>query len=56
MSQTARSMVKSVLGWNEMRDRAFAFALEWKDEKSEKSEAQRSLVAMIVPPSPTTQP
>jgi type I restriction-modification system DNA methylase subunit len=33
-------MVKATLSWNEMRDRAFAFVREWKDETSEKAEAQ----------------
>ena len=33
-------MPKITLSWNEMRDRAFAFVREWKDETSEKSEAQ----------------
>jgi len=33
-------MVKATLSWNEMRDRAYAFVREWKDETSEKAEAQ----------------
>jgi len=33
-------MAKATLSWNEMRDRAYAFVREWKDETSEKSEAQ----------------
>ena len=33
-------MAKATLSWNEMRDRAYAFVREWKDETSEKAEAQ----------------
>ena len=33
-------MARVTLSWNEMRDRAFAFVREWKDETSEKAEAQ----------------
>jgi hypothetical protein len=33
-------MAKVTLSWNEMRDRAYSFVPEWKDETSEKAEAQ----------------
>ena len=33
-------MPKTTLSWNEMRERAYAFVREWKDETSEKAEAQ----------------
>jgi len=33
-------MAKATLSWNEMRERAYAFVREWKDETSEKAEAQ----------------
>jgi len=33
-------MPKTTLSWNEMRERAYAFVREWKDETSERAEAQ----------------
>jgi len=33
-------MATTTLSWNEMRQRAFAFVREWKDETSERAEAQ----------------
>src|SRR5450756_1900770 len=35
-------MPKTTLSWNEMRERAYAFVREWKDETSERAEAQSS--------------
>ena len=33
-------MGETTLSWNEMRERACAFVVEWKGEKSERAEAQ----------------
>ena len=35
------------LSWNEIKDRALAFANEWADAKDEKSEAQRFWIAFF---------
>jgi hypothetical protein len=36
------------IGWTEIRNRATAFAKEWKDETSERAEAQTFWISSIM--------